>query len=25
VNQNVYTEEESYNNEFIVLWATSDL
>ena len=25
VNQNIYTEEESYNNEFILLWATSDL
>jgi len=25
VNQSVYTEETSYNNEFIVLWATSDL
>ena len=25
VNQNIYTEETSYNNEFIVLWATSDL
>lgn len=25
VNQSVYTEEDSYNNEFIVLWATSDL
>jgi len=25
VNQNVYTEETSYNNEFILLWATSDL
>ena len=25
VNQNVYTEETSYDNEFILLWATSDL
>jgi len=25
VNEGVYTEETSYNNEFIVLWATSDL
>jgi len=25
VNQNVYTEEQSYDNEFILLWATSDL
>ena len=25
VNQNVYTQEESYNNEFILLWVTSDL
>ena len=25
VNQNVYTEEDSFNNEFILLWATSDL
>ena len=25
VNQNIYTEEESYNNEFILLWVTSDL
>lgn len=24
-NQNIYTEEASYNNEFIVLWVTSDL
>ena len=23
-NQNIYTEEESYNNEFILLWATSE-